>query len=576
MTTMNVFYSKENLLFVYDIFQEYMQNHFSLKLTTIDTEQNIKKQMFNLMTDIHNDQKHKNLIYSDKNILLLTKTKQYYTKELQLTDKNESKKPNIQNLSRDRDIYGNRQVVVTDKRPIADPYTRKSESSDINERSMLDRYQQMRDEEVGIKKQIPDARIIAPLDRDQPEPQETFSRKMQEMEMVRSAPQPMTMEILDQRMQVDAERIEANALDKQDPKALFMMSSPYDTINNTINSMCLDDDMNNNRSDLLIPRTQISKKKLEKYITINSFDRNWMNDVLRYKYSVSFHSSLNDADSMNKYRNIQSISVSKVVIPEEVFSTNSILHQVKKVFNYEFSFSYPYLLLLIDEFSDVYDGTNQNLRRAFATLIYHNHYKAPNGRGYVILKPVQKEKKEFFPSPLVSLSKLSLTLTKPNGELFNDSADNYRLFKIEYEVFNSQFIKIITDIYFDKNEFYIGDIINIQGFNMHEEGQTHESREFIRFINRVSGHEIREIGAANDNGFFRSFYIEAPGSFDKVQGKFNVSMNLIDTLNTYNNTINWMTQIQTNGFILNSSLQNSISMTLDVLVDDASRVMDLV
>lgn len=573
---MNVFYSKENLLFTYDIFTEYMGSTYEIQIDKLESPQDIKKRMFDYMYDIQSDPKNKSMKNSDKNILLLSKTKQHYIKHFQIDGKTETKKPNIQNLSRDKDIYGNRQVILDDKRPLSNPYSRKTDINMDSERSMLDRYQRTRDEEVGIVKVIPDTRVIAPLDKDQPESQEEFFRKMKEKENDRMVPQPMTMEILDSRLQTDIENLQLHSIENQDPKSLYSLLPGVNDINNNI----LDNDtMLNNRSDILIPRNQIKKKKLEKYITINSFDRNWKTDTMRYQYSVLFHSSLNDADSMSRYRDIHAISISKIVIPEEVFSTNSILNQVKKVFNYEFSFSYPYLLLFIDEFSDIYDGTNQHIRKAFATLIYHRHYKAPNGRGYVILKPIQKEKKLFFPSPLTTLSRLSLKITKPNGDLFNDSADNYRLFKIEYEVFNPQYVKVVTDTFFDKNEFYIGDVINIQGFRLaltDENGEivseSQDERDFTTFINRASGHEIRDIGQPNDNGFHRSFFIEAPGEFNKIQGKFNVHMNQINALNTYTSNINWLTHTQMNGFILNSSLQNSISMTLDILVDDSSVV----
>lgn len=565
---MSDFFSKKNLLFIYDIFKEYIQDSFGIQLEVISNVNDIKKQIFQIMSDIHNDPKNKNVKFSDKNIAVLTKTKQYYTKHLQIQEKSENKKPNIQNLSRDKDIYGNRKVVVADKRPSADPYMRKGNVMNTD-RNILQMYEESRDEEIGIKKNIPDNRLIAPLDKDQPVSEEEFFKKIQELEENRYISKPLTMEILDNRMQVDIERIELNNIDKQDPKQIYNnIMTEYD------NNYTLDNDViMDNRTDIIIPRTKLQKKKLEKYITINSFDRNWISDVMRYKYTVSFHSSLNDADTMNKYKDIHSICVSKVVIPEEVFSTNSILHQVKQVFNYEFSFSYPYLLLLIDEFQDVYDGTNQSLRKAFATLVYNKHYKAPNGRGYVILKPVQKEKKEFFPMPLVNLSRMSLQIVKPNGELLNDSADNYKIFKIEYEVFNPQFLKIVTNMYFDKNEFYTGDVINIQDFSIEIDINIQDERELMDFMNRNSGHEVREIGAANDNGFFRSFYIQAPGNFDKTQGKFNVSRNLIDILNSYNESINWMIQENTNGYILNSSLQNSISLTLEVLIDDASIII---
>lgn len=361
-------------------------------------------------------------------------------------------------------------------------------------------------------------------------------------------------------MAVEQERNLTNALGTHDPKAMFMMPKPVENMNSTL------EEVTNNRQEFLIPRVH-AQKTIPKYLSINSFDRNWQVDQYRYQYVVNFQNK--DNDIMLKYRNIESLYVSKVIIPEEVIPSNSIINKEKTAFNYEFSFSYPYLLLNIDEFSDVYDGTNQMARRAFATLVYHRHYKAPNGRGFIILKPIQKEKKIFYPNLLSSLPKLTLSLTRPDGELLNKSADNYKLFKIDYEAFNAQYIKVVTDYYFDKNEFYVGDIVKFKDFNMIMSPMTQDVRDLVQFINKDDGHEIKEVGCANDNGYYKTFYIEAPGYFDKVQGRFTVLSNLIDAMNAYNSTIDWNIQTMTNGSIMNMSLQNSISMVVKVVVDDA-------
>lgn len=567
---MNTFFTKENLLFVNGVFSDYMEETYGVVLQQVEDPNLTRKLLFSFMTDINEETKSKRIKTEEKNIMLLAKAKQHYTKQLQLAEKND-KKPNIQNLSRDKDVFGNRNVVVSDKRPEIDPYTKRSETNGSMDRMLLDRYKETRDEEVGLLKRVPDSRIVAPIEKDQPESQDAFNRRIRELEMERSAPPMATMNVLDQastlqnRMLVEKERNEANSIQNMDPKAIFSMPSllASQPVNN------ITDDIQNNRQELLIPRV-LSQKTISKYLSINSFDRNWKIDPYRYSYVVNFQNK--DNDIMSKYRNIESISVSKVIIPEEVIPSNSIVNNVKTAFNHEFSFSYPYLLLSIDEFTDVYDGTNQNARRAFATLVYHKHYKAPNGRGFVILKPIQEERKTFYPNLLSTLPKMSLSLTKPDGSLLNQSADNYRIFKAEYETFNPQYLKIVTDVYFDKNEFYVGDFIKMSGFALTLTPMTQDARDFSIFINREEGHEIKQIGQPNDNGYFKTFYIEAPGYFDKVAGRFAVATTQINALNTYNDSINWSTQTLTNGTIMNNSLQNTICMQINVVVDDARMI----
>jgi hypothetical protein len=267
------------------------------------------------------------------------------------------------------------------------------------------------------------------------------------------------------------------------------------------------------------------------------------------------------------------LSVGRVVIPEEIVEKTSVTNQsLKPFFNHDFNFAYPYLILRIDEFNDVYDGTNDTVRKGFSKLIYEQSYKAPNGRGYIILKPIQKEKKKFYPTPLSSIGKLSISLLKPNGDVLNTSSDSYKLFKVEYEQFNSHYLKIVTDVYFDKNEFFVGDEVLLQGHNMTVLNNMNDFdvQKFNEFINRKEGHEIKQIGGANDSGFYRSFYIQAPGYFDRVNGQYVLDSGLINNLNEYNSQIDFCDpNTPTNGRVLNNSLQHTISLKLDTIVDDA-------
>lgn len=554
----NAFFKKDNLLFVFGVFKDYMEETYGVNIDKIEDPNITRRKIFDFMSEINLETEGKNVKTTEKNVMLLSRLKQFYTRQLQLSDKPE-RKPNIQNLSRDKDIYGNRQVVLQDKRPEIDPYTRRIEPLEANDRIMLDKLQAARNEEVGLVKKQLDTRVVQPLEKDEPESQDAFNRRMQELEKERNA-----TALLDPRLAIDKERNDANDVQLQDPKAIFadMFAKTETTVNRS-------EELLNNRQEILIPRNQV-RKNIPKYLSINSFDRNIQYDAYRYKYTVSFQNK--DNDIMSLYKNIESITVSKIIIPEEVLPSNSIVNNVKTAFNHEFSFSYPYLLLSFDEFQDVYDGTNQYARKAFATMIYDRHYKSPNGRGFIILKPIQKEKKTFYPNLLASLPKLTISITKPDGQLLNKSADNYKICKAEYEAFNPQYLKIVTDVYFDKNEFYVGDMLSFSGHGYVPQTPPHPSStyvDFTTFINRKEGHEIKQIGSPNDNGYYKTFYIDAPGYFDVVQGKYIVNMTLIEALNAYNAAINWTTNTATNGYILNNSLQNTVCLKLETIVDDS-------
>jgi hypothetical protein len=264
------------------------------------------------------------------------------------------------------------------------------------------------------------------------------------------------------------------------------------------------------------------------------------------------------------FRNIQSIAVGKVIIPDE------IIDNAKNVYNYEFSFSYPYIILQVSEFTDVYDGTNTAIQRGFCKLIYHRSYKAPNGRGYIILKPLQDEKKVFYPAPLSSLNRMSVSLLKPNGTLLNLSADSYKVLKVAYDASLPLYYQVTTDTYFDKNEFYVNDTILFRGFAVQQTNLADQEKQLGDFMNRAEGHEVVQIGTANANGFYNTFYIRAMGAFNTATGRYVVNDSVVNCINAYNASINWTGRTITNGYILNASLQNSIGMTVETVVNDAT------
>jgi hypothetical protein len=549
---------------VIDVFLEYIENTYSIKLETLENIDIIRKNMFAIMTEVNKETQGSHMSLEQRNIALLAKAKKYYMDKLNLPGK-----PASQNISRDKEVFGHRQVIMNENRPEIDPYSKRAI---VDERMMIDRIKETRDEEVGLRKPVPDHRVIAPLENDQPVSKEDFEKKLQRMETDRKSANvyQQTMRVggaASSRLEVEMERNIANAIEYQDPKRLYMNNRA--ALTDTIYA----NDVIRDRQEIIIPRTG-KQRLLTRYLSLNSFDRSWVANPQRYRYTVNFQNK--DNDIMNKYRNITSISVSKIVIPEEVIPSNSVINQQKTAFNYEFSFSYPYVLLSIDEFPNVYDGTNQHVRNAFATMIYHRHYKAPNGRGYIILKPIQNEVKEFYPNLLGTLPKITINITKPNGELFNQSSDEYKIYKVDYEAFNPHYLKIVTNIYFDKNEFYIGDVCTFSGYQAALSPETQPLRELNMFINRSEGHEIKQIGQANDNGFFKTFYIEAPGVFDKVLGRFNVNQDCISALNAFNATIDYCVHQATNGSIMNNSLQNTVTMKLDMLVEDANTTIPIV
>jgi hypothetical protein len=588
------FYSKENMKLLIDICSDYMREKHGIYIDSLEDIKTHKKLVYTTMNevyDLHKDKPHQQL-----NVLVLTSLKEHYIKRSKSL---ETQRPNLASLKREAEVYGKRPLSYNELIP-------ENSKKDFESVSKpFDRLIDERDKEFNNNTR-PDISKLGKQIRELPEESDSFLKKLDllhndresifntmEPPMVtpsfedpiqQNLPLNKVQGSLDQdtvmdRLIVDNQTRNDNDINNQDPKAFFSNpistqllgsgdSKPYNKSEHS--QLSLNTPFNTSES-FLNPRVA-RLKQTKKYLSINSVDRDWNLQPMRYKYSIN---SLGDNNDLQKrYRNIESISVGKVIIPEEIIEKATLTNQnLKPFFNHDFSFAYPYLILQIDEFTDVYDGTNDAVRKAFSTLIYDCSYKAPNGRGYIILKPMQKEKKTFYPTPLSSFSKLSISILKPNGDVLNKSADSYKVTKVEYEAFNTHFLKIVTDVYFDKNEFFVGDEIIIKGHNMTliaEDMNEFDTSKFNDFINRKEGHEIKQIGQANDSGYFRTFYIQAPGTFDKNEGRFVIENNLITALNAYNVQINFCDpSVLSNGMVLNNSLQNTVSLKLDILIDDA-------
>jgi hypothetical protein len=581
------FYSKENMKLIIDIFNDYMRERHNIQIEAIDDMKSVKKMVYSTMNDVY--AKHQGKPPQDLNVLVLSIIREHYLQKAKQVAM-EPKKPigaSGISLNRDAELFGKRQVQINSLIPEGNPYSKRE--SDITPVA-LDKLITERDREFNPTANRPDISQLGKQIRETAEDTSSFMKRLDMLQSERhtglmTADVPSTSDKLNadavmDRLIVDSATQNMNKIENLDPKQLFTNpistellgsghSKPFNPSEATP-QQTITTPMESGEA-FLNPRNY-KTKEIDKYLSINSADRNWDLEPTRYRYSVN---SLGDNnDLQRRYRNIECISVGKVVIPEEIIERATVTNQnLKTFFNYDFSFAYPYLILKIDEFDNVYDGTNDNVRKAFSKLIYHRSYKAPNGRGYIILKPMQKEKKRFYPTPLSSIGKLSITLQKPNGDVLNTSADSYKLFKVEYEQFNTQYLKIVTDVYFDKNEFFVGDEVILQGHNMTVlNGNMSDIavKKFNEFINRPEGHEVKQVGGANDSGYYRSFYIQAPGSFDRVNGQYALDSTLINNLNEYNGQIDFCDpNTPTNGRILNNSLQHTISLKLETLVDDA-------
>jgi len=675
------FLSIENFKNLVHILKRFLLDKHGIEIdsTTID----LKKTLLEMMQKVDADPDNMNLTTRDVNQITLKVVKNMILKTLNSTHGNpmfRSTSPNhVQSgLARDSALYG--------KRPVNSTHLLPEVSSGRNDNSVMDTYEQTKQSRNPPAPRT-SSEVIASYE-EKPMQESEFQMRMQALQQQREStaripvPDSVTLSpgttpnsrlynemVADmqsfetpsqmlQRNMLDANTIEKNST--KEPKDMYRPLSfdgkedenlfIKDTIN-IENKGINEAEIETNPIETRILSADALKQERpyvmqERYILVNSLDRDWLQQTMRYKYKVKFNYTSqsmitvpvyensaivpntrtsttpgipniagwydnsggfheaynpnsppgdpiasmsetitlpvdNNANIQTNFKNIYSIQVTSVIIPMDINVSMPVPFGVtgggastnKTIFTNDYNFNFPYCLLQINEFKDVYEGTDDAIRKSFCQLVFHKSYQSSAGRGYVVLKPVQEEKKIFYPTALSTLPTLSISLLRPSGQLINESKDGMNIMKVDYDLqWNALYLRIWTHTFFDKNEFYSGDIITIKGFYIFKispQQTTDAVNYFNGYMNRAEGHEIITLGDANAEGFYQSFFIRAPGTFNPALGKMDIHHSVTE-LTYFNSALGATTTTIQNGFILNTSLQNSISMRIEQKVYDSS------
>lgn len=137
----------------------------------------------------------------------------------------------------------------------------------------------------------------------------------------------------------------------------------------------------------------IEYEKVEYYLTISSRDRDRTVYPNVNKYVVHFP---------REFRNIVSIELVQAIVPDK----NSVTNE-------------PYLLLMIEEIEDVMVSNDKHMSDAFAVL----QLTAPLNKFIQIDKRIHENTVKEFRTPMASLNKMTVSIIKYNGDLFNFGND---------------------------------------------------------------------------------------------------------------------------------------------------------
>jgi len=289
----------------------------------------------------------------------------------------------------------------------------------------------------------------------------------------------------------------------------------------------------------------LSYREVENNLFIYSADRDWLrnNKENRYQFTVNFDPATNGQSfgpslaSQQKFKNIVRIELVKAIMPGESLNVTVYrTHATTTDTTYQDNIlNLPYVIVRVAELENNNYGTDNFIDRSFGVLQYdaqwvsdptHQH---AGSRGFLAMIPkFLKCQKEYYPTPLSTLQKMTIDIRRPNGELVSASPDtfdiggilapqnsnsvsgatfpftnaivasdtplNYNMMVPAIDGFPANFF-INTAKYFSKFEMCAGDRIQISGYTYATEtldDPTYGSalRDFCAWVNRPEGHIV--------------------------------------------------------------------------------------
>ena len=364
-------------------------------------------------------------------------------------------------------------------------------------------------------------------------------------------------------------------------------------------------DINNLPQNYIIRENKVvSYREIENNLFIYSADRDWLrnNKENRYSFSVNFDPAANGQSfgptlaAQQKFKNIVRVELVKCIMAGESLdvtviakTTSTNPQQVGFTTNYQDNIlNLQYITVRVAELENNNYGTDNFIDRSFGVLQYDSKWQSDklvqstSNRGFLSMIPkFLKCQKEFYPTPLSTLQKMTIDIRRPNGELISTSPDTFDIngiiapyyntgivpgtglnFPFNIDLVGSSYSSLDTDFnpynffintssYFSKFEICEGDRIQISGYtyldadlNDPTYGQT--LRSFSNWVNRPEGHivvgtcynntNVTVVDGANNVGYANFIVIQAR-YFDPSTGSYGLNpfypVSIASILNNY-------------------------------------------
>ena len=286
----------------------------------------------------------------------------------------------------------------------------------------------------------------------------------------------------------------------------------------------------------------VSYREIENNLFIYSADRDWLrnNKENRYSFTVNFDPAANGQgfnptlSAQQKFKNIVRIELIKCIMAGEsldVTINKSGATGASDTSYQDNILNLPYITVRVAELENNNYGTDNFLDRSFGVLQYDAQWLSDAtqiscNRGYLAMIPkFLKCQKDFYPTPLSTLQKMTIDIRRPNGELLSTSPDTFDIagiiganptaFGTTYpfnitpsgnynlsDPTNPFNFFIVTNRYFSRFEICPGDRIQISGYTYSDAALNDTTnggalRDFCNWINRPEGHIILNNGYTN-------------------------------------------------------------------------------
>lgn len=285
----------------------------------------------------------------------------------------------------------------------------------------------------------------------------------------------------------------------------------------------------------------VGYREVENNLFIYSADRDWLlnNKENRYSFTVNFDPATNSQNfgpslgAQQKFRNIVRIELVKAIMAGESLDVTLDRTSVTTTSGYQDNIlNFPYITVRVAELENNNYGTDNLLDRSFGVLQYDAQWisdtstQSACSKGYLAMIPkFLKCQKEYYPTPLATLQKMTIDIHRPNGELISRSPDTFDIGGIiatntgtlgtvfPFTVTNINTLPygtlgnatggfnapcnffINTTKYFSKFEVCVGDRIQIAGYTYSDNVLNDPTyggflRDLCSWINRPEGHIV--------------------------------------------------------------------------------------